>query len=284
MLGIYGIVSLVLLISYIYAVKTNHSSLKSRVAIWFIIIQIIFLTCIMNNEAFKWFMMAVALGGTCEIEYNRRQGKLKWGIHLVIAMLSMVIMIQHRQLMYWLAPIFIISIGIVFFMDKKWVVTEGFTIIYEVFIITYGCMAIVLLHEMESRTLVLMMFLIQANDIAGYFVGSSRGRHYPFKSISPNKSVEGYISGLFGVLFAVIVMAKIVTGYENETLMQWGIIAVCFYVVGNLGDLLFSAYKRKLGIKDFSKVLKAHGGLLDRLDDVLTLAPIVYLLITNQII
>lgn len=238
----------------------------------------------MPNRAFIWFMVAVAIGGVCEVEYNLKSSKLQWGGHVAIALLSMIAITQYRQLMYWLLPVFLISIGIVFFGGKRWVITEAFTIIYEVFIVSYGCMAMVLLHEIEPRIFVLMMFLIQANDIAGYFVGSAKGKHHPFKNISPNKSLEGYISGIFGVLFAVIVMAKMVTGYQNQTLMQWGIVALCFYVVGNLGDLLFSAYKRKLGIKDFSKILKAHGGLLDRLDDVLTLAPIVYLLFIGQVI
>lgn len=234
----------------------------------------------MPQQLFEVFMIIVGLVGVCEVEYNRPKDKLQWAVHLLIALFSMLGMLYLPQIMYYLVPIFVLSIAMVFWGKKEWVTGEEFTIIYEVCIISYGCMAMTFLHSLEARIFVLMMFLIQSNDIAGYFVGTARGKHYPFKNISPNKSVEGYISGLVSICIFTMVVAKFIPEYHTITMLQWGIIVSCFYIVGNGGDLLFSAYKRKVGIKDFSQILKAHGGLMDRLDDILTLAPVFYIMVT----
>lgn len=279
MLELYGISSLVMIISYLWGVNRKRESLKSRVAVWFIVVQIIFLTCIMPQQLFQVFMIIVGLIGVCEVENNRQKSKLQCVPHLLIALLSMLGMLYLPQIMYYLLPIFVLGIGMVFWGKKEWVIGEQFTIIYEVCIISYGCMAMTFLHGLETRIFVLMMFLIQANDIAGYFVGSAKGKHYPFKNISPNKSVEGYISGLISICIFTMIVAKLMPEYRTITTVQWGMIVSCFYIVGNGGDLLFSAYKRKLGIKDFSQILKAHGGVMDRLDDILTLAPVLYIMV-----
>lgn len=130
-------------------------------------------------------------------------------------------------------------------------------------------------------TLPLFYFLIGVcfNDIYAYFVGVFFGKHKMSPRISPKKSWEGFIGGVvlsfitsFG--FACILESTgfpILVGVLD--LAHWYnlvILSAIMPIISVFGDLIFSAIKRYYGIKDFGKVLRAHGGILDRLDSTLT--------------
>ena len=85
MIELYGIISLAIVISYLWGGKRKHKNLKSRAVVWFIIVQILFLTCIMPQQLFEVFMIIVGLVGVCEVEYNRPKDKLQWAVHTRIS-------------------------------------------------------------------------------------------------------------------------------------------------------------------------------------------------------
>ena len=117
--------------------------------------------------------------------------------------------------------------------------------------------------------------LIWSNDSFAYIVGKSFGKQKLFYSISPHKTVEGFLGGL---LFCCI-SASIVSRYIDETLStsNWLIIAIIVSVFGTLGDLIESKLKRESNVKDSGKILPGHGGILDRLDSIIFASPYIYL-------
>ena len=117
--------------------------------------------------------------------------------------------------------------------------------------------------------------LIWTNDSFAYIVGKSFGKQKLFYSISPHKTVEGFLGGL---LFCCI-SASIVSRYIDETLStsNWLIIAIIVSVFGTLGDLIESKLKRESNVKDSGKILPGHGGILDRLDSIIFASPYIYL-------
>ena len=117
--------------------------------------------------------------------------------------------------------------------------------------------------------------LIWVNDSFAYIVGKSFGKQKLFYSISPHKTVEGFLGGL---LFCCI-SASIVSRYIDETLStsNWLIIAIIVSVFGTLGDLIESKLKRESNVKDSGKILPGHGGILDRLDSIIFASPYIYL-------
>ena len=117
--------------------------------------------------------------------------------------------------------------------------------------------------------------LIWVNDSFAYIVGKSFGKQKLFYSISPHKTVEGFLGGL---LFCCI-SASIVSRYIDETLTtpNWLIIAIIVSVFGTLGDLIESKLKRESNVKDSGKIIPGHGGILDRLDSVIFASPYIYL-------
>ena len=117
--------------------------------------------------------------------------------------------------------------------------------------------------------------LIWVNDSFAYIVGKSFGKQKLFYSISPHKTVEGFLGGL---LFCCI-SASIVSRHIDDTLStpNWLIIAIIVSVFGTLGDLIESKLKRESNVKDSGKIMPGHGGILDRLDSVIFASPYIYL-------
>jgi phosphatidate cytidylyltransferase len=127
--------------------------------------------------------------------------------------------------------------------------------------------------------LIILSFLslIWISDSAAYVFGVSFGKRPLLKSVSPKKSIEGFIGGLiFSILLSLVFNFYI---NINFSLVQWLIIAVVTSVLGTLGDLVQSQFKREAGVKDSGKWLPGHGGLYDRMDSIIFAAPFIYLLI-----
>ena len=116
-------------------------------------------------------------------------------------------------------------------------------------------------------------------DIMAYFSGTKWGRHKISSIISPNKSWEGLVGGLFGSVFAGIV-CFVLFGLQVEF---WLFLLVCVIcgVVGQIGDLFESLIKRDAKIKDSGSILPGHGGMLDRIDSLLLSIPVMFWLIVN---
>ncbi len=124
--------------------------------------------------------------------------------------------------------------------------------------------------------IIISMFVtIWICDSAAFFGGTTFGKHKLFPRVSPNKSWEG---ALFGFIFAVITMifAKIVL----LKFLSWQIIialGIIIGIIGQLGDLVESLFKRDAGVKDSSNLIPGHGGIFDRFDSILFTAPVVLL-------
>ncbi len=144
-----------------------------------------------------------------------------------------------------------------------------FGLIYVVFLFST-----VILIERTQHAWVFMPFIIAyMSDTGGYLVGRYFGRTKMAPVLSPNKTREGSFGGIvFGIigalLFAVIA--------ARSHLIGCLVIGLTGSVVAELGDLSASAFKRKMGIKDYSNLIPGHGGILDRIDSVLFTAPLVY--------
>ncbi len=134
----------------------------------------------------------------------------------------------------------------------------------------------------HSAILILFVFLTtMLNDVWAYFVGMLFGKHHMNPRISPNKTWEGFfggwiLGGISGFAFAMIVDAcgfPILPTFKifgPDTQWWWPfIMSMAIPLIGDVGDLSFSFVKRSFGIKDFSKFMGAHGGILDRADSLI---------------
>jgi phosphatidate cytidylyltransferase len=120
--------------------------------------------------------------------------------------------------------------------------------------------------------LVYLIIVVWVFDTASYFSGMNFGRHPFFPSVSPKKTVEGFIGGLAGV----VLFGGIVGFAAGFSAMQLIIVSLLAGFAGQAGDLSESIIKRDMGIKDSSQILPGHGGILDRFDSVFFAAPVIY--------
>jgi phosphatidate cytidylyltransferase len=134
-----------------------------------------------------------------------------------------------------------------------------------------------ILGTYDPMIILSFLSLIWISDSAAYVFGVSFGKRPLLKFVSPKKSIEGFIGGvIFSILLSVIFSFYI---NINFSLTQWLIIAVVTSVLGTLGDLVQSQFKREAGVKDSGKWLPGHGGLYDRMDSIIFASPFIYLLI-----
>ncbi len=117
------------------------------------------------------------------------------------------------------------------------------------------------------------------SDIMGYLIGRKFGKRKLCPLISPKKTVEGSIAGIVGVVISYVILTIILNNFFNLNLNMVIVIimAIICAVAGQFGDLSASSIKRYCGVKDFGSIMPGHGGILDRCDSILFVAPIVYI-------
>jgi phosphatidate cytidylyltransferase len=137
---------------------------------------------------------------------------------------------------------------------------------------------------------VLVMFPIAvtwATDTGAYAFGRMFGRHKLIPAVSPAKTIEGAVGGLLVAILGAWIYAQFLLkpfaqlGLSPKGLVIFGIV---IGVVGQLGDLAESLLKRDAGVKDSSKLLPGHGGILDRFDSLLFVLPVAYLLLNSLLL
>lgn len=138
--------------------------------------------------------------------------------------------------------------------------------------------ALVRIRGMENgQTLVLTPFVMAfLSDSGAYFAGRAFGKHKLAPVISPNKTVEGVLGGLLGGVVGMVVFCLVLQLAFSFQINY--LYALIYGLLGSLasvfGDLSFSAIKRQTGIKDYGKLIPGHGGILDRFDSMIVVAPL----------
>ncbi|MDY0986561.1 phosphatidate cytidylyltransferase [Flavobacterium sp. CFBP9031] len=136
-------------------------------------------------------------------------------------------------------------------------------------------------NDYNPKIIIGLFVLIWTNDTFAYLVGKSMGKHKLFERVSPKKTIEGFLGGVVFAAFAGFLISKLYIQpkpeFSNTSILIWTIIALIVSIFGTIGDLIESKFKRIAGIKDSGSIMPGHGGILDRLDSVIFVAPIIFL-------
>ncbi len=114
-------------------------------------------------------------------------------------------------------------------------------------------------------------------DTCAYFVGSAIGKHKMAPVLSPKKSIEGAVGGVLGSALIGCIYGLILGHFINKSVAgPFAVICGIGAVISIFGDLAASAIKRNYDVKDYGKLIPGHGGILDRFDSMIFVAPIVF--------
>ena len=162
--------------------------------------------------------------------------------------------------------------------EVKMVYMLGFaTAVYSTFISTVAIIKI----EYTVMATLLLFVISWITDAGAYFVGCSIGKHKLIPNLSPKKTVEGAIGGIiacvaFSVLYVFILDKFGLSIFGGNDYIKIIVVSLIGSVISQLGDFASSAIKREFNVKDFGNLLPGHGGVLDRFDSIIFVAPFVY--------
>lgn len=150
-----------------------------------------------------------------------------------------------------------------------------------VFVVSYvpllGSFVVLMLAEPDGAWRVAtFIVVVVASDVGGYAVGASLGKHPMAPTISPKKSWEGFAGSTAACLVAGVLMVTLGLAGPWWAGAVLAVITACLATLGDLGESLI---KRDLGVKDMGSLLPGHGGMMDRLDSLLAVAPVAWLVL-----
>ena len=128
------------------------------------------------------------------------------------------------------------------------------------------------LHHYSWQVILGLLLLLWASDTGAYFAGTYFGKRKLFERVSPKKTWEGFIGGLF---LALVIAFGLSYYFHDLRVEQWFICAVIMTICGTYGDLVESLFKRSMSIKDSGTTIPGHGGFLDRFDGLLLSTPFI---------
>jgi phosphatidate cytidylyltransferase len=217
-------------------------------------------------------LLIVAVGGIAAWEWARMCRRMRWDwiVNLAAAAVALALiagMAGRYEVAGWLIAGG--SVGLMAAAREGQADTAclGLGVAY----VALGCLAFLWLRDDHPNGLAVVFWLLAvvwATDIGAYFAGHTIGGPKLAPSISPKKTWAGLAGGMVAAGIVGAVMAQI----AGVTALRIVLVSMVLAVVAQLGDLLESGLKRRYGVKDSSRLIPGHGGLLDRIDGLLAVA------------
>ena len=234
------------------------------------IITIIFLSAFfLGPITFKILVGAVALLAYKEI-ITLPNVKSKLNIPIIIlgliAFMSLIYVVNDTYALYvgvsyQMIAFMLFSLIIPTIFSRRYDTETSLFMFTLLFLIGLSFNSMIMLDMANKYLLLYIIVVIVATDVFALLIGKYVGTH-KLSSISPHKTIEGALGGIIGTFYYLAVIG-------NMGVLRITIMSILISVFGQIGDLFFSKIKRENNIKDYSHLIKGHGGILDRLDSLI---------------
>ena len=269
------------------------TQIKTRVITAVIVAAVVLSTIVLyGNIGLRFLVLFVVLCGLHELQSMLKASGIEiyW---LLIGIFScafafLSIDIEVMPLILLVSILAVLLRGLLSRREPRTVLTQVAFSIFAImflpflasFVVCLGAIRIQCESEPIGLELVLLLLLATwACDIAAYFCGRRWGKHKALERISPNKTLEGFVAGIFASTLASIAVCQMF--FRGVSIVQAAILGLLLGIFGQLGDFCMSLIKRAAGRKDAGTLLPGHGGILDRTDSLLFNAPVMYVFATT---
>lgn len=266
--------------------KDSNAKRLSSALILFPLVALIFI--VGNKYIISTVLSFIAILSMHEYLYavSKKAKPVKWISYLSCILISLLgfVSVEHyiNVILLGLPIILLILFLQVIITEMKTnfndIVYTFMGIIYITFFI--GSMAMV--RNLENGRILIwyIIFAGWATDVFAYAIGRRFGKH-KFSSVSPKKSIEGCIAGTIGAIAVILIYTYFINMYTavEYSYLTVSIIALILSIIGQIGDFAASTIKRYVDIKDYSNLIPGHGGMLDRIDSLMFIAPFAYILL-----
>lgn len=151
---------------------------------------------------------------------------------------------------------------------KKYSINDAFYMIGSIFFLAISLTLFISIRAYDLNLLLYLLLIAIMTDTFAYVFGSLIGKTKLLEDISPNKTWEGTIAGtVFGIFIPTMFYLTVID--PNMSVLRLILMSGFLSVLGQFGDLFFSAIKRYYDKKDFSNLIPGHGGILDRIDSII---------------
>ena len=263
------------------------SNTTTRIIVSVIAIPAIVLACYFGEYYFFAFVLGIGIISYYEFWLFVKNKDINANLIVGIISVGMIITNSYNSFIDYyplLITILLLLTFIELFRNKNSAIINLGTSLLGILYFGFFASALLSIRELyqvdytQGGLLIISIFAsIWICDSAAFFGGTALGKHKLFPRVSPNKSWEGAIFGLLFAVMSMVVLKAIVLDF----LSWFDVISVGLIVgiIGQIGDLIESLFKRDAGVKDSSALIPGHGGIFDRFDSLLYSAPAVLLYI-----
>ena len=262
----------------------GHKEMKTRIISAAVLVPFLFLVALVLDEIVAALIVALMMAvGAYELLFRTRlvrNPRLVIYSCVMAAFMSIWSYLGANQAVLLLALlVYLVLLFSEMMMDHVKVRFEMLALCFFAgFLVPYLLTAVVRILMMGlGRYMIMIPFVVAfVSDGGAYFAGIFLGKHKLAPVVSPNKTIEGAVGGLLAAMLGMILYALILDlGFHFEVNYLVAILyGLLGSAVGVFGDLIFSVIKRQTGIKDYGNLIPGHGGVLDRFDSVMMVAPL----------
>ncbi|MCI5603657.1 MAG: phosphatidate cytidylyltransferase [Lachnospiraceae bacterium] len=267
--------------------KLMTKSFLERLISGIVLVIIALVTIILGKDVLLATVVAISVIGFYELaKVYGLQWKLPGicGYIATIGYYALIRMDYKEYIIVFFIAYLIVLMGTYVFTFPKFKAEDMMVCFFGMFYVVLMLSYIYQVRMMQDGAyIVWLIFLCSWGcDTCAYLVGVMFGKHKMAPVLSPKKSIEGGIGGvagaaLLGFIYATIFKDKITIDNAN---IIFPIVCAAGGIISQIGDLTASGIKRNHDIKDYSRLIPGHGGILDRFDSVIITAPIIYYLVT----
>ncbi len=263
--------------------------MKTRILTAIVLIPLLVLVLLSGSTVIAGAVIVISLVGLYEF-YKATGLKDKKCLcalgYLAAIALPLMRSFVNPQIYAPLVYFFMFLLFVIMLLQHKTVsVTDAAMVIFSVIYIPYFLTNLLYIRELEYGGILIWIPFIGAflTDTCAYFAGVFLGKHKLCPEISPKKTIEGSIGGILGCMIVCMLYGLLMekAWVLRVNYISLAVLGFAMSIVSQIGDLSASIIKRKFGIKDYGSLFPGHGGILDRLDSVIMIAPLVYLYIVN---